>query len=605
MAFEDLRTFLLHLEARGQLRRVRVEVDPVYEIAEIAQRVVREEGPALIFDRVKGSSIPLAINFLGSFKRIEMALGMHPEELGERLVAFAQSLNPPSVSAVLDNRDLFGRLKSYQPRYSGRGKCQEVIVDDPDLTTLPIIHCWPEDGGRFITFPLIATQHPVSQKSNLGIYRMQLFDKMTTGMHWQIQKGGGFHYHEAEKRGEALQTAVVLGADPALMLAAMFPLPEGFEEVAFAGILRERATRLVKATTNNIAVPANAEMILEGEVPPGERRLEGPFGDHFGHYCDAADFPVFRVRRITHRHKPIYPAAIVGKPPQEDRYMGDASQMIMGPLIRLIRPEVRNVWAYYEAGFHNLLVVSMESRYTREPIRTALGILGEGQLGLSKVVVLVDPSVDVRSFPHVLQSIRENFDPHENFLLIPRGPLDTLDFTSFEMHRGSRVVIDATGNRAQYSGGDRVGVPDRRRPGDDRGGVRRDPGEIAPHINGWRLWEDTLLAVRLDRTEKDIGRNTVAALVAAEEFAGIKIVAVVSPDVDLDDDVDLIWGIFTRFDPARDITFSHTKLTGIQPSYEGVMGIDATWKPGYPGAVETDSAILGKVDARWREYFDR
>ena len=247
----------------------------------------------------------------------------------------------------------------------------------------------------------------------------------------------------------------------------------------------------------------------------------------------------------------------------------------------------------------------MEGRYTREPIRTAMGILGEGQLGLSKVVVLVDPTVDVRSFPEVLRAIRENFDPHENFLLIPRGPLDTLDFTSFEMHRGSRIVIDATGNRAQYSGGDRVGVVSHRHPPGGTIEIRRDLKEIAPHISNWRVWEDALLAVRLDRTEKFIGRRTIEALIVSEALAGIKMIAAVSPDVDLDNDVDLIWGIFTRFDPARDIMFSHTKLTGIQPSYDGVMGIDATWKPGYPGPVETDPDVLGKVDTRWREYFDR
>ncbi|MDH3197671.1 MAG: UbiD family decarboxylase [Candidatus Krumholzibacteria bacterium] len=603
MPFSDLRTFLRHLEARGDLRRSRIEVDPTYEIAEIAQRCVREEGPALLFERVEGSRFPLAINFLGTLRRIEHALGMHPEELGRRLVDLAEQMMPPSPSGVWARRDLFRRLAAFRPRRALRAPVHEIVGGDLDLDALPIIKCWPEDAGPFITFPLVITRHPATGRSNLGIYRMQVFDARTTGMHWQIHKGGGFHYHEAEKRGEALPVAVVLGADPALMLAGIFPLPEGMEEIAFAGILRARATRLVRARTVPIDVPAGAEMVLEGEVPPGERRREGPFGDHFGHYCDPADFPVFRLRTVTRRRSAIYPAAVVGKPPQEDRAMGDASQMILGPLIRLIRPEVRDVWAYYQAGFHNLLAVALEARYTREPIRTAMGILGEGQLGLSKVVVLVDRDVDARAFVQLLRAIRAHFDPREHFLLIPRAPLDTLDFTSFEMHRGSRMVIDATGSRAQYSGGAPVrgaavaGAP---APGKVLGA---DPREVAPHVARWRLWEETLLAVQLDRVEAGLGRKTIETLVAAPALAGVKIVAAVSPDVRLDDDVDLIWGIFTRFDPARDIAFTETSLTGIQPNYAGVMGIDATWKPGYPNAVAMPEDVVKKVDARWAEYW--
>jgi 4-hydroxy-3-polyprenylbenzoate decarboxylase len=375
------------------------------------------------------------------------------------------------------------------------------------------------------------------------------------------------------------------------------------EEIAFAGILRARATRLTRALHSDIDVPADAEFILEGEVPPHERRVEGPFGDHFGHYCDPADFPVFRVRTVTRRRRPVYPAAVVGKPPQEDRYMGDASQMILGPLIRLIRPEVRDVWAYYQAGFHNLLVASVASRYTREPVRTALGILGEGQLGLSKVVVLVDHDVDARDFRTVLRSIRDHFEPREHFHLISRAPLDTLDFTSFKLHLGSRMILDATGSRAQYSGGRPLadGAAHGNAPAGDRV-ISGDPSQLAPHVRRWTLWEDTLLVVQIDRVAPDAGRETRDALLAAPGLSGLKMIAVVSPDVNLDDDVDTMWGIFTRFDPARDVAFTRTTLHGVQPLYEGVMGIDATWKPGYPAAVEMDPDAVRRVDQRWSSY---
>jgi 3-polyprenyl-4-hydroxybenzoate decarboxylase len=335
-------------------------------------------------------------------------------------------------------------------------------------------------------------------------------------------------------------------------------------------------------------------------VPPRERRVEGPFGDHFGHYCDPADFPVFHVKTLTRRRRPVYPAAVVGKPPQEDRYMGDASQMILGPLIRLIRPEVRDLWAYYEAGFHNLLVASVEGRYTREPVRTAMGLLGEGQLGLSKVLVLVDRDVDARDFRAVLRAIRAHFDPRENFHLISRAPLDTLDFTSFKMHLGSRMIMDATGSRAQYPGGSVTAAGPQASPGES---FRGDPAQLAPHVRRWKVWEDALLVVQIDRVERDAGRRTVEALVTAPALAGLRMIAVVSPDVNLDDDVDTLWGLFTRFDPARDLVFSRMSMTGAQPLYEGVMGIDATWKPGYPDAVQMDPDTVRRVDERWGTYW--
>jgi 4-hydroxy-3-polyprenylbenzoate decarboxylase len=601
-----LRTFLDGLEARGDLRRVRAEVDPRFEIGEIAQRMVREGGPALLFERVKGSRYPLAINFLGTFARIEHALGMHPEELGQRLVRFAEELNPPTPANLWRARDFFPRLFAFRPGRTSRAPAQQVVDAAPDLEALPVITCWPQDGGRFITFPLVVTRSPANGRTNVGIYRMQVFDRSTTGMHWQLHKGGGFHYHLAEKEGRALPLAVALGADPALMLAGIFPLPEALEEIAFAGILSARRTRLARARTSNLLVPADAEFILEGEVPPGERRAEGPFGDHFGHYCDVAYFPVFRVKTITRRSRPIYPAAVVGKPPQEDRYMGDASQMILGPLIRLIRPEVRDVWAYYEAGFHNLLVASVQSRYTREPVRTAMGLLGEGQLGLSKVLVMVGHHVDARNFREVLGAIRDHFDPRENFHLISRAPLDTLDFTSFKMHLGSRMILDATGSRAQYSGGAPAASlePDFDAVGDSKGRVLAvDPTGEAPRIKGWRLWENAMLVVQVDGVENGIGRRVLEPLVASPRMARLKMIAVVSPDVNLDDDVDTLWGIFTRFDPARDLVFTRASLHGVQPVYEGVMGVDATWKPGYPDAVEMDPDTARRVDARWKEYF--
>lgn len=583
--FSDLQSYLKALEMKGDLKRVKIEVDPELEITEIAQRVVNEDGPAILFENVKGAKYPLAINIMGSMRRIETALGRHPAELGTELIETIEKLNPPSVKNLWKSRSRLMKLMAARKKRVGSGISQEEIDQPADLTKLPIIKCWPDDGGRFITFPLVLTYDPLNGRSNLGTYRMQMFDQASTGMHWQIQKGGGFHYFQAEKMGKPLEVAVAIGGDPALMLSAIMPLPEGIEELVFSGILRGKPTKLTRGKTLAMDVPANAEFVLEGVVQPHERKLEGPFGDHFGHYSEAAQFPVFHINAITHRRNPIYAAAVVGKPPQEDKAMGDAVQEITGPAIRLIQPEVKDLWAYYQAGFHNFLVVSVESRYTKEPMKSALALLGNGQLSLTKCVVLVDSSVNVRDFKAVLQEIRQHFDPKEDFLMLPKVPLDTLDFTSFKMHLGSKMVMDAT----------RAGKPQR----SIRPGLHSDLRQLAPEIKKWRVLEDTLLAIQATGDAKQI----ISRLVKSDALSGISMLAAVSPDVQIEDDTNLMWGIFTRFDPARDIVFSDMHMTDAAPVYSGVMGIDATHKKGYPAPLEMTSEIKAKVDKRWDQYW--
>jgi 3-polyprenyl-4-hydroxybenzoate decarboxylase len=365
-------------------------------------------------------------------------------------------------------------------------------------------------------------------------------------------------------------------------------LPEGMDEVAFSGFLRGAPTPMVRAQSIAMDVPANAEFILEGDAAPQERVMEGPFGDHFGHYSHAAPFPVFRIRKVTRRKDPIYLAAVVGKPPQEDRYLGDALQEIMSPLIRMIRPEVQDLWAYYEAGFHNLLVVAVNQRYAKEGMKTALGLLGEGQLSLTKCLVLVDPQVNVRDFHAVLQAIQQNFDPSEDALIIPGVPLDTLDFTSFTMNLGSKMVIDAT----------RKGKASPSRRTLTNGVVQGDPKRKDPRIIGWHVWDDTLLVVQVSKE----GRKVLEQLVRDPDLEGVKIIAVVSPDVDLDDRVSTLWGIFTRFDCARDVEFTETTLVGSVARPSGRLGIDATFKAGYPEPLDMPQELREKVNVRWAEY---
>lgn len=588
MDFRSLGEFIGYLESIGELKRIRAEVDPELEVTEISTRALKLGMPALLFENVKGSRYPLAINTLASARRIELALGKHPDQVGEELIRFVERVLPPSLKSFTSNRSMFKRAISSRIKMGSLALSQER-VDRPNLETLPIIKCWPGDGGRFITLPQVVTYDPNNGKRNIGMYRMHVFDRSTTGMHWQIQKGGGFHYFQADKLNEPFELAVALGTDPAMLLATVAALPEGIDEAMFAGFLRMKPTEMVKGRSVSIDVPANAEFILEGVVQPKERRLEGPFGDHFGHYSAASEFPVFHLSAITHRKDPIYPATVVGIPPMEDKFLGDATQQILGPLAKMLHSEVRSLWAYYEAGFHNLLVVSIEERYQKEAMKTALGLMGTGQLSLTKCLITVSEDVNPRDFSEVLKALHQNFDPHYDFIMVPKVPLDTLDFTSYSMNLGSKMILDAT-----------------RKPKDRQrraGRIRLRASDIKMmdrRIIDARVIADSLLLVKV----KKEGKAVVEKLVRKHELQQLTIMAAVSEDIDLTNSESYIWGTFTRFDCERDVTFTNQKLIGISPVYEGLMGIDATWKNGYPETLVMDEEIVRKVDKRWNEYWN-
>jgi 4-hydroxy-3-polyprenylbenzoate decarboxylase len=586
MTFPALGEFLGHLDSIGELKRIKVPVDSKLEVTEIAVRTLKEGKPALLFENVIGSTFPLAINVYASEKRIERALGKHPEQIGEELISFFESMMPPNPRSLWRQRKFLWRLIRSRGKSVQGGSSQE-IVEVPDLDTLPIQICWPKDGGRFVTQGQVFSYDPKDGRRNVGMYRLQVYDHQTTGMHIQIERGGGFHLFRAEQLNQDLPVAVALGTDPALLLATVAALPEGLDEVTFASFLRGAAIPMVRGKVVHSYVPANAEFVLEGIVPAHQRRMEGPFGDHFGHYSSVAPFPEFHLKTITHRRNAIYPATIVGVPPMEDKFVGDATQEILGPLVKLLHKEIDEVWAYYEAGFHNLLVVSVEERYKKEAMKAALGLLGTGQLSLTKCLVLVSKGVEVRNWDAVLREIGEHFDPHFDFVLIPKVSQDTLDFTSYKMELGSKMVVDATQKK-------------RSRP---RKSTRRiDSGEVRRmdrRILDASIREDVLLTVKVSRD----GRAVVEKLVRRKELAQFKMLVAVSDDVDIHDRENLIWGTFSRFDCERDLTFSEQQLIGISPIYKGVMGIDATWKKGYPEPLVMDPAIVKKVNNRWESYW--
>ena len=482
------------------------------------------------------------------------------------------------------------------------------IREGPDLDCLPVLTCWPQDAGPFLTFPLVLTQSPGGGATNCGIYRMQKFGVAETGMHWQIAKGGGYHYREAEVRGEPLPVAVALGGDPLLMLAGMMPLPEQLSELAFVGLLRGRRMELSRGRTIPLAAPARAEFVLEGEVAPGERREEGPFGDHFGHYSAVAPSPVFRIRTVTRRRDAIYPAIVVGKPRQEDGFMGTAVQEMLGPVLRLLHPEIRSLWGYEETGFHHLLVASVAERFAKEAKRTAFALLGEGQLGLAKVLVTVAADVDPRDLDAVLAALARHFDPAEDFLLLPEVPADTLDFTTRTLSIGSKMILDATPGRT----GERASARLPASSGSEQGELPIAPAlaGVDRRIRGQTLLGGAILVLQVEReprealdsaltvlseTDRELGRDGLAA-------PPPPIVAAVSPDVPLDDRTLLLWGLFTRFDPARDVFFAASELRGACPVHRGRMAIDATHKAGYPEPLEMAPEVVHKVSKRWGEY---
>jgi len=582
--FRSLGDFLTDLERRGDLRRVTREVDWACEVTEIACREAKAEGPALLFERVRGSRFPLAVNVLAARRRIEWALGRSPASVGAELEQILHAVPPRRLADLWRLRGSAGRALAMRPQHLGAGPAQ-AVNHGPDLGPLPILQLWPGDGGRFVTFGLVLTEHPETRGRNLGIYRMHLYDAKTTGMHWQIGKGGGFHHHRAEKLGKDLEVAVAVGADPATLLASVAPLPEGIDELAFAGFLRGRPTRLARARTLAMAVPADAEFVLEGVVPAGERHEEGPFGDHFGHYSHAAPFPVFHLRAITHRARPIFQASVVGKPPQEDKFMGEAVQEFFTGVLRVIHPEVQALWAYFEAGFHNLLAVAVENRFAKEGMKTALGLMGTGQLSLTKAIVLVDADVNPRDRASVFGAIARNFDPAEDFLLLPGVPLDTLDFTSYTMNLGSKMIIDAQSKPGRVS-----------RPGL---GVLPDPRSFDDHVLAHRLAWDAMLVVTVRGEGEGEGRAVVERLVARPEYAAVRLIVAVSPDVPLEDDELLLWGVFTRFDCARDVVPARIETRGAWLTSHGPLGIDATWKAGYPAPVENRPEVVAAVEGWW------
>ena len=447
--YRSLNEFVADLDAAGELVRIAEEVDPVLEVAEIADRVMKQPGggKGLLFSNVKGSQIPLGINLFGSMTRMGMALGVSRlDDIGDRLGAMLKLEVPDSLMGKLAMLPMLKELAGFPPRTVRSGACQEIVLqgDEIDLGQLPVITCWPDDGGPFITLPLVITKDPVSGIRNVGMYRMQVMDRNTTGMHWQRHKTGASHFQLAKERGEKLEVAVAIGGDPATIFSATAPLPPVIDEFIFTGFLRRKPMELVKGITVDLEVPAEADIVLEGYVDPVEDLiLEGPFGDHTGFYSLADMYPAFHVTAVTMRRDAIYPTTIVGKPPMEDYYIGHATERIFLPLTKLILPEIVDYHMPPEGIFHNLVFVSIDKEYPGHAYKVMNGLWGLGQMMLAKVIVIVDKDVNVQDPQEAWWVALNNIDPERDVRFTP-GPVDVLDHSSRGFTYGTKMGIDAT-----------------------------------------------------------------------------------------------------------------------------------------------------------------
>ena len=584
--FSDLRGFLDHLRRDRDLIEISAPVDPVLEAAEIHRRVIAAGGPALLFTNIKGAAFPLATNLFGTPRRAELAFGKRPLDFIKRVVHLAETVLPPTPAKLWGARDVgLGLLKVGTKRLA-TGPIREVVTSDVRLDQLPVITCWPDDGGPFVTFPLVYTEHPEKPGHNLGMYRMQVYDQASTGMHWQIGKGGGFHYARAEARNEALPVTVFLGGPPALILSAIAPLPENVPELMLASLIAgERLPQVAGPNGHPHPLIASAEFALMGQVAPRRRRPEGPFGDHYGYYSLQHDYPVFDVRQIAHRKDAIYPATVVGKPRQEDFFIGDLLQELLSPLFPLVMPAVEQLWSYGETGYHSLAAAVVKQRYKREAMASAFRILGEGQLSLTKFILLTDQRVDLKDFRATLEHVLARTDPRSDLYVFSNLSMDTLDYSGPVVNEGSKGVWLGLGDP-----------------------VRDLPRTFAPatpppsDVTDVRVFCGGCLVVGTRSYADD--RQAPSRVAAHPAFAGWPLVVVSDePERATRSDMNFLWTTFTRFEPAADIYSAAQRVVRNHIAYEPPVVIDARMKPWYPAEVSCRPDVASKVSARWLEYF--
>ena len=605
MNYESLREFIERLEAEGELVRIAEPVSPLLEIAEITDRVSKspDGGKALLFENVEGSAMPVLINAFGSWRRIRLALGVADLENIAREIERYLKIAPPATLA--DKAKLLPMLlqaSKFPPKIvsAKQASCQEVVMTghDVDLGCIPIIQCWPDDAGRFITYPIVINRSLDRSIRNIGLYRMQVFGKTTTAMHWHIHKDGAHFFHEYRKANQRMEVAVAIGADPATCYAASAPLPYGIDEFLLAGFVRKKAVPLVKCKTVDLEVPAHAEIVLEGYIDPAEMRLEGPFGDHTGYYSQDGEYPVFHVTAITHRKDPVYLTTIVGIPPQEDFYLGKATERIFLPLLRTQLPEIVDMNMPLEGVFHNCVIVSLNKRYPMQERRLMSALWGLGQMSFVKTIVAVDADVDVQDEAQILKLLLDKVDLGRD-LFFSEGILDVLNHASDQALYGSKLGIDATcvidGEPPRTPVPDKMPTPE--------AGLAEQIKENFPEVRSSRLVHLSarrpILLVALDKQQPGQGKEFIQNFFKDEAFASVGVLLVLEAHVNLDNTSQVLWKLFNNLDPKRDVQISGQRA-----------GIDVTrkmpeegYRQNWPEEIVMSDEIKQRVDQKWPNLF--
>ncbi len=598
MAYDTIDSFIKKLEEANELVRVKAPVNPFLEMAEINDRLIKNNGKAVLFENT-GTRFPVLINMMGSLKRISMALNVsHPDDLGGQIQELFRTLTSPKES-FMDKLRLLPKLNEiggWSPaKQKGRGRCQEVIMDKPDLSQLPVLTTWPYDGGPFITLPVVHTVS-LAGMPNAGMYRMQVFDKDKTGMHWHLHKGGANMFREYKEAGKRMPVTVTIGGDPAYIYAATAPLPENIDEYLLAGFLRKKKVKMVKSLTNDIYVPEDVDFVIEGYVDANEAPVvEGPFGDHTGYYSLQDLYPVFHITKITHRRNAVYSATVVGIPPQEDAWIGLATERIfLNPIKMTMIPEIQDMNMPPEGVFHNIVINSIKSSYPGQAVKVMNSLWGAGQMMFNKFLIVVDEKVKVSDYKQVLQAVSENVHPIED-VLSNRGPMDVLDHASQKFAFGGKMGFDATKNGREQWPSPKVDL---------------DKMQHLKHvlaINTSLVEEGiSVLIVKIEKNRKNAARKIARKMMEKKVMKHVRFVVFMEEVADIQCLPDVVWRAANNIDPMRDCFYVEDAEMELYP----VLFMDATRKTAaydafdrpWPNIVASSEETIQLVDSRWEEY---
>ncbi len=608
--YRNTQEWIQKLEAAGELVRIKEFVDPILEISEITDRISKHNGPALFFENT-GTAFPVLINAMGTEKRMAMALGVnHLDDIAKDMEALFKQLTSPKES-ILDKLKMLptlGSIAGWMPKViSGKGECQEIVIKDPDITKFPVLKCWPEDGGPFVTLPIIHTKDPLTGIRNVGLYRMQVFTPTMTGMHWHRHKVSARHFNEYKKRGEKMPVAVALGGDPAYTYAATAPLPDGVDEYMLAGFLRKKKVELVQCLTQDVQVPADADIIIEGYVDPSEEFiLEGPFGDHTGYYSLADYYPRFHITAITHRKNAVYPATIVGIPPQEDAWIGKATERIfLVPIKMTMVPEITDMVMPVEGVFHNLVIVKINKEFPGQASKVMHSLWGAGQMMFTKMMVVVDGDVNIHDSAAVAKYVSENFDPQYD-TYFTQGPVDVLDHSCSVMAFGGKIGLDATKKTTEEMSGRQSAMQIQSSLNTQHINLEKlklQFPEIVDINDKLQSMGVSLVFISIEKNRKNQIKELSKSVFQLPEFSSIKVVIFLEHTIDIQDIADSVWRFANNVDPKRD-SFVVESDSALHPSHVAFDGTRKTkehdgFQRDWPNILASDEQTIKRVDEIW------